>query len=215
MNPVGIFGGTFDPVHRGHIEPILDVCRLTGIQDVRYVPNARPGHRSDPLADARVRRQMLTLALADYPQFSVDNREIRRPGKSYMVPTLRSFRMQLGFRPLCLILGIDAFLHLKQWYWWAEILRLANIVVMDRPGFTLSRWGPDLRGRATRTGSQNLYKQMSGCICHVPVTTINVSSTRIRKKVAFGLDIAADTPVAVSEYIRKHGLYEKSQVNFS
>ena len=126
MKPIGIYGGTFDPVHFGHIWPVLEVREKTGICEVRYIPNSVPPHRGAPKADAVHRLNMLALALKNYPELIVDDREFMQAGRSRMVPTLRSLRSEFNFRPLCLILGIDAFLQIEKWYFWNSILSLAQ-----------------------------------------------------------------------------------------
>ena len=210
MNPIGVFGGTFDPIHNGHITPVLETCQRTGIREVHYIPNSRPGHRLQPASDATHRWNMTMLALEKHPELVADDREIRRAGKSYMVPTLRSMRRQFGFRPLCLILGIDAFLEIHRWYWWADVLRLANIVVMNRPGFSLPPRIPNWWLNAIRDGSRALFDTMSGGICHVQTTPVNVSATDVRRKLSRGESVDNLVPPAVSRYLAEHGLYSNS-----
>lgn len=207
MHPIGIFGGTFDPIHRGHIETVLDVCRCTGMRKVFFVPNAHPVHRPAPSTQTRHRWNMLQLALSDYSELIADDREIRRSSQSYMVPTLRSFRLQYETRSLCLILGIDAFAELETWYRWQEVLQLANIIVMDRPGFQHSKNYLPCRESLTRV--EEVIQSGFGRVCFVPVTEVNVSATEIRMKITREEDCTDDVPLKVWEYILQNGLYKE------
>ncbi len=207
MKPIGVFGGTFDPIHIGHILPVLDVCRATGIDEVRYVPNARPGHRADPRTDPQHRWNMTVLALADYPQLIADDREMKRPGKSFMVPTLRSLRTEHKFRPLCLILGMDAFLQIKQWYWWADVLKLANIIIMNRPGAKVPNVLPVWWAKALQFHPQVLYDRLAGNIVHLDVSLVDVSATRLRISMSLGEECPDALPSPVAQYILQNQLY--------
>ncbi len=207
MRPIGVFGGTFDPIHIGHIIPVLEVCELTGIEQVRYVPNARPGHRGAPRTAPEHRLNMTKLALEDYPQLVADDREIRRPGKSFMVPTLRSMRSEFGLRPLCLILGMDAFLQIKQWYWWAEVLRLANIIVLNRPGANVPSVLPVWWSRALQSHTRVLFERMAGNIVQLDVSLIDVSATRLRISMSRGEENPDALPESVARYISENQLY--------
>ena len=207
MKPIGVFGGTFDPIHIGHIYPILDVCELTGIDEVRYIPNARPGHRPTPRTDPNHRWNMTALALEDYPQLVADDREIKRPGKSFMVPTLRSLRTENPFRPLCLILGMDAFLQISHWYWWADVLRLANIIVMNRPGAKIPNVLPVWWEQALQTQNRILYERLAGNIVQLDVSLIDVSATRLRVSMSRGDESPEGLPESVAQYIAQHQIY--------
>ena len=209
MNAVGVFGGTFDPVHYGHLRPVDQVQRSLGLTSVRVIPCAVPPHRQPPLAGPDHRLAMVELALAGYPALQVDPREIRRGGLSYTVDSLRELRGELGeYQPLCLIIGADAFLGLPSWHQWRDIPQLAHVVVMQRPG-----WVVDVGGLRSWASSRlvddplRLDKQPAGWITVVPVTPVNISATEIRRTVAAGGDPGAMLPKAVWDYIQAHGLY--------
>ncbi len=132
---IGIFGGTFDPVHFGHLRPALEVQQALGLDEVRFIPAGQPPHRDMPHATAPQRLSMLQTAIEDQPGFAADEREIQREGPSYMVDTLALLREELGQIPLCLILGYDAFLGLPAWHQWHRLIELAHLVITHRPGW--------------------------------------------------------------------------------
>ncbi len=124
---IGILGGTFDPVHFGHIKPALDLLRVLPLQQIRFIPCNVPPHRPAPVASASHRWHMVQMVTANQPGFAADDRELRRAGPSYMVDTLQDLREELGEeKSLCLIMGADAFAGLTDWYRWQEILQLAQ-----------------------------------------------------------------------------------------
>ena len=136
--PIGIYGGTFDPVHRGHVETAAEVSQQLDLAVVHFIANATPSHRGGPVASPSERHEMLELALQGQQNFFADDREIRRGGLSYSVDTLASLREQYGpDRPLVLMLGADAFLGLPTWNRWQQVFELAHIVVINRPGTSL------------------------------------------------------------------------------
>jgi nicotinate-nucleotide adenylyltransferase len=210
VNAVGLFGGTFDPIHYGHLKPVDQVRRSLALASVRIVPCATPPHRRPPAASTRDRLAMVKLALTEYPDLRLDTRELDRGGVSYTVDTLESLRAEAGDRPLCLIVGMDAFLGLESWHRWAEIPELAHILVMQRPGWNLDIHGAALPGwAATRlvTDPLRLDKQPAGWVAVVPVTPVDVSATEIRRLVAAGGDPDGMLPGPVWQYIQAHGLY--------
>ena len=132
---IGVLGGTFDPIHYGHLRPAKEALVTLGLDQLRFVPAARPPHRRSPVASAEQRLRMVELAVADEPCFVVDDREFGRPGPSYTVDTLISMREEFGERTLCLLMGTDAFDGLDTWHCWQRLPQLAHLVVMYRPGW--------------------------------------------------------------------------------
>ena len=106
---IGIYGGTFDPIHYGHLRPALDVLQQTGLDEVRFIPNRAPPHRESPVLSDQQRAELVQLAIADTPEFVLDERELKREGPSYMVDTLQSLKDEFPEDTLCLIMGMDAF----------------------------------------------------------------------------------------------------------
>src|SRR3569833_2622728 len=133
---IGLLGGTFDPIHFGHLRPAMDLLDELGLDHVRLIPCGVPPHRAAPRAHAEHRLTMLRLAVSGEPRLRVDERELRRPGPSYMVDTVLSLREELGDTPLALIIGMDALNGLATWRRWRELVALCHLIVMERPGGT-------------------------------------------------------------------------------
>ena len=142
MNPMGIFGGTFDPIHYGHLRTAFELLQALRLQEIRFLPAGNPPHRDQPFADAQLRLRMVQAATSGQAGFTVDDREVRKAGPSYSVETLGELRHEYPDRSLCLILGMDAFLSLPNWYQWRELLKLAHLVVAHRPGWRAPGMGP-------------------------------------------------------------------------
>ena len=135
MQPIGVFGGTFDPIHFGHLRLAEEMAEGLGLSQVRFIPAGQPPHRGAPRTAASHRLEMVRRAIAGNPRFEVDAREVQRPDPSYTVDTLTALRAELGNeQPLWLLLGADAFSGLPSWHQWRQLFELANIVVAARPG---------------------------------------------------------------------------------
>lgn len=183
-----ILGGTFDPVHFGHLRPALDVQQALGIPCVHLLPCRVPAHRDSPQGSPEQRLELLRLAVADEPALDIDTRELGREGPSYMVDSLESLRAEKGEQSLCLALGMDALLGLESWHRWREIAKLCHLVVMQRPGKRWPRQGAlaELVSKAHTSEAGHLKERPAGCVFEVPVTQMAVSSTRIRALLAAG-----------------------------
>lgn len=206
---IGVLGGTFDPVHYGHLRPGEEAYRRLGLARLQVVPVARPPHRPAPLASAAERLRMVELALAEFPGFIADDREVRRGGVSYTVPTLEDLRREIGPQPLCLLLGADAYAGLPAWHRWERLFDLAHIVVLQRPGALLSRDEPPAWARDRLCAhASDLDDRLAGGILYLPVTPHDASATRLRAMIARGEPPPPDQlPPAVWGYIRQHQLY--------
>jgi len=206
---IALFGGTFDPVHYGHLRAAAEVSEKLGVSDFRLLPAGRPPHREGTWAPARHRLAMLELALAPHADLSVDEREVQRGGLSYMSDTLASIRSDAGETPIMLCLGQDAANHLDRWHEWQRLLELAHLVVMTRPdsepGYS-DRLRRHLEGRLVES-SPALMRRPAGGLCNVNVTRLAISSTDIRQQIADGRNPRFLLPSTVLAYIRKHRLY--------
>jgi len=204
---VGIFGGTFDPIHNGHLQVADAVRRQLPMDKVLFIPAAAPLLRVEPLADPVHRLEMVRLAVDGWPGFETDDREIRRAGPSYSVVTLEELRQELPSMPLCLILGIDTVLRLTEWYRWTELLELAHIAVMGRPGWRLPTVLPDWWIQARADTGDDLVKCTAGSGVCVDGPRLNISSTGVRTEILQGTVSTEILPEPVVNYIKDHALY--------
>jgi nicotinate-nucleotide adenylyltransferase len=214
-NAIALLGGTFDPVHYGHLRFADDVRRALGLSEVRLVPAGDPPHRAGPTASAADRLAMLRLAVGEFPCLVVDERELHRTGKSYTVLTLEELRREHPQAPLLLLLGADAFQGLPSWHRWRDLLGLAHLVVVERPGVSLEAGMPApllpiWRERLTNDPA-DLVSRPAGSIYVQAIAPHAVAATAIRDGLKTG--IAANQkwggllPPAVLAYIRLHHLY--------
>ena len=213
MQPIGLFGGTFDPLHYGHLRTAFELWQMLRLAEVRFMPTGSPPHREEPLAPAQLRLEMVRAAVADQPAFLVDDREVRRAGVSYSVDTLTELRAENPGRSLCLILGMDAFLGLPNWHRWRDLLDLAHVIVAHRPGWRAPTMGPLGEVMVDRgTGSvRDLHEQLGGRIYVHAVTQLEISSTDLRQLIAQGRDPRYIVPEEVRRIIRETKCYAAEQ----
>lgn len=203
---IALFGGTFDPVHNGHLQTVHAVQRDCGFAQVRWVLSAQPPHRDQPSATSEQRMAMLNLALKDYPAMVSDDCEIRRSGPSYTVLTLEEFARRFPTCSVTLIVGADVLQSLHTWHQSERLLALANILVMHRPGYSASvpRW---LRPAVVDTVAA-LHQQHAGAVMVCEVPLLPVSATQIRQRCAARQPVDDLVPEAVADYINQHSLYQ-------
>ena len=209
---MGIFGGTFDPIHYGHLRTAFEMLQALRFGEVRFMPCGNPPHRGRTYANAELRLQMVRVATAGQSGFVVDDRELTRDGPSYSVDTLDALRGDYPEKPLALIIGMDAFLGLPKWYHWREILQRAHVVVAHRPGWRAPDMGPlgELVADRGTHRIDDLHRTISGRIYIHDVTQLEISSTEIRELVAGGRDPRFLMPDRVSDVIRSSGCYAAS-----
>ena len=200
---VGLLGGTFDPVHNGHLRLALEVREALGLSEVRLMPTAATNLRNAASATAAQRLAMLELALC--PGLALDDREVRRGGQTYTLDTLQALRAELADTPLCFILGADAWNGLPRWHRWREITHYAHLVVATRPGVVLQEI-PELAG-ARRANAEDLLARPAGGVLQVTIPLLPISSTDLRARLRDGRAIDHLAPSAVVDFIRTHDLY--------
>lgn len=210
--PLGILGGTFDPVHTAHLRLAEEATRQLGLAEVLWIPAGQPKHRATPAADPEHRLAMVRLAAASHPGYRIDDTEIRSGEPSYTVPTLERLRKELGgARPLVLLMGADAFLGLTTWHRWRDLFGLAHIGVASRPTFELAAAAmpPELatEWRNRRAPPAALNRAPAGAIIDFPLSAGTVSSTEVRSRLRQGLAADELLPAPVLDYIRRHRLY--------
>lgn len=210
--PLGLMGGTFDPVHHAHLRLALDAAEALRLPQVRWIPSGRPGHRDAPAVDAAHRLAMLRLALADMPRFTLDAAELARHEPTFTVPMLQRLRSELGAaRPLVMILGMDSFLTLPSWRDWQALFGLTHFAVAARPGYALD---PDAlppalarEYHARRAEPAALGAQSHGAIVHFPSVALDISASDLRARLARGASARYLMPESVLRYIELHALY--------
>lgn len=212
---VGIFGGTFDPIHYGHLRLAEELAEALELAVVRLIPAGHPPHRRRPRASARHRLEMTRLAVAGNPRFVLDEREIAKTGPCYSVDTLAALRAELPAEtPLVLFMGGDAFLGLTTWHDWRRLLDLAHIAVAQRPGFTAASWEdalPDalrtlLSTRRCELAGELAEKPAGGIFLH-SITQLDISASQIRARALRGKSLRYLLPEAVIAYINENRLY--------
>ena len=206
---IGIYGGTFDPVHFAHLRTALEVQQQLQLDAVRMIPCNVPPHRDQPVAGPADRLAMLETAVASEPKLVVDRRELEREGPSYMVDTLASLREEFPDTPMGLILGMDAFLGLESWHQWERLLELTHLFVMERPGADEPREGrlAELVAERRVSDPTELHSARAGAIAFVPVSQLDISATAIRAELIAGGNPRYLLPDGVLELIRAGKLY--------
>lgn len=213
MDPIGVFGGTFDPIHYGHLRTAFELREKLRLSEMRFMPCGTPPHRNEPVADANVRLEMVKAATEGQAGFIVDDREIQRQGPSYSVDTLASLRAEFPHRSLCLIVGMDAFLSLPKWHHWRTLLQLGHVVVAHRPGWStpdMGQLGELLVDSGTGTSS-DLHDYRAGRIYIHAVTQLEISSTAVRDLITAGGDPRFLIPDKVRKIIERTGCYRNTE----
>jgi nicotinate-nucleotide adenylyltransferase len=210
LAPVGILGGTFNPVHYGHLRSALELVERLQLQQLRLMPCAEPPHREAPSCSAAHRAAMVKLAVAGEPRLACDTRELQRRGKSYTIDSLQELRAELGAgQSLCLVMGCDAVLGITRWHRWQELLDWAHIVVIARPGWELPGSGlvAEWLGSHRLERSQGLQQRSAGGIIIEELRPLAISSTEIRGLMQEGQSARYLLPEPVLDYIQLHSLY--------
>ena len=203
---IGIFGGTFDPIHYGHLRSALELNELFELDHIRLIPCAQPVHRNQPTTSALQRLEMLELATQNQPDFIVDAQELERIGGSYTFDTLIALRKNYPNEPLLLFIGVDAFNNLTTWFRWQELFDFAHIVVITRPNTELKPLNDFFKIRLTND-KQLLKNQLAGQLFFQQITQLAISATAIRGMIATNQNPRFLLPDAVIDYIFKHQLY--------
>lgn len=188
---IGILGGTFDPIHLGHLHLASEVYKQLDLQEIRFIPCHQSPFKQKTIATDEQRLAMLKLALKNHPEFTVDDRELRRKNISYTVDTLKSIQQKIDTQ-LYLIMSMDAFTQFNKWHKWREIIQLANLIVANRP--------------SSRSITNNELKNLSIHTINIPPNPI--SATEIRQLIKAGQDASSLVPKTVWEYIIKNQLYQ-------
>ena len=210
---IGIYGGTFDPIHFGHLRSALEVGEQLSLAKVLMTPSAQPPHRQTPQVSAQHRWQMLRLALSGQVRLHADDREIMRDGgPSYTYDTLLGLRQEFTDTPLCLIQGGDVFADLASWHRWQELLDLVHIVVMRRGGDPI-QWNNKVKrhyGAVRVNDVSQLSSVPAGLICELNVTPLHISATDVRQRLLENKAVRYLIPDSVLAYIKQNKLYQRA-----
>jgi nicotinate-nucleotide adenylyltransferase len=214
LKSIGILGGTFDPIHFGHLRLAEEAADALHLGNVRFIPTGLPYHRGGMATAAEHRLAMTRLAIADNPRFLLDGREVRRDGPSYTVDTLVELRGEVGYAvPIVVLMGTDAFRNIATWHRYTELFSLAHIAILTRAGMPPdwlntvdSELRRELKGRLV-TQERVLHEGPAGCIISVPMTPLEISATDIRDRLHEGKSARYLLPAAVLDYIESRQLY--------
>ena len=204
---IGIYGGTFDPIHYGHLRTAMEVKELFDLQELRLLPSRQPPHRARPGALPEMRLQMLQLAIKDQAGLLIDTRELDRAGPSYMVDTLQAIRTKLSNKPLLLFVGKDAFAGITGWHCWQSLFDFAHVVVMNRPESQNMELPGFLEQRLVNCRA-DLKQYTQGKLFFQNVTQLDISSSKIRQIFAKKRNPAYLLPNDVISYIQRNKLYQ-------
>ncbi len=211
-NIIGIMGGTFNPIHYGHLRIAQELADELNFDEVRFIPSANPPHKTQPSVSAQHRVAMVNLAISSNPKFKLDERELGRAGASYTYDTLQSLRDELGKEiSICLLMGSDAFMKFNTWHRWNELLELCHIVLVKRPTEeplrALAAELQTLLHNHYTEHHDDLIHTAAGHITMQAVTALDISATAIRAQFNLGKSTQYLMPDAVIDYIDKHRLY--------
>lgn len=210
MHSIAIFGGAFDPIHTGHLQTSISIQTHFKFDSYIFLPCKTPTIKPPTLASNDQRVEMIKLAIQDIPNFKLDLREIERDTPSYMVETLKSFRLEYPDTSITLIIGYDAFLSLPHWYQWEKIITLAHLLIINRNEFAhqpipevmqkfLEKYRSKSKTEFLNTQAGSIYLYDAG--------NYEISSTSVREEINKGADVKNKLPYRVYEYIKSRGLY--------
>ncbi|MCO1335221.1 nicotinate-nucleotide adenylyltransferase [Microbulbifer sp. OS29] len=214
---LALFGGTFDPVHFGHLRMALELRQLLNFDEMRLLPSHQPCHRQTPGVSSHHRSEMLALALQGCDELQLDRRELKRGGATYTVDTLEELRGELGSKvSITFCMGLDSLLSLHRWHRWERLLELAHLVVVTRPGWHLpdgdsEEHRPLLELLARHRGRvADLHTKTFGCLLLREQSMLPISATQIRELIRSGQSPRYLLPVTVLQYIENHQLYREA-----
>ncbi|WP_446469605.1 nicotinate-nucleotide adenylyltransferase [Xenorhabdus stockiae] len=206
-----LFGGTFDPIHYGHLRPVEALAKLAGLKQVMLLPNHVPPHRPQPEATAQQRLEMVRLAVQDNPLFTVDTRELQRQTPSYTIDTLKSFREEVGEQcPLAFIIGQDSLQSIHTWHRWSELLDICHLLVCSRPGYARQLSTPEMQEWLEQHKIDTpapLSHKSHGYIYLAETPLLDISATDIRRRHQQGLNCDDLLPPLIQNYIDSQQLY--------
>jgi len=209
LKTLGLFGGTFDPVHNGHLRMALELKQRLALDEMRLLPCHQPPHRDRPLRSSEDRAAMVELAVADCDALSCDQRELQLDQPSYTIETLTQLRREVGAQvSLCWCVGMDSLVNLASWHRWQELLEVAHLVVTARPGWQLPQQGEVAQWlQRHQSTPQQLAQASAGAVVVCEMSQLDISATDIRQMIAVGHSAQFLMPEVVWSYIQESDLY--------
>ena len=204
---IGVFGGTFDPVHNGHVLTIAELLEKLPFEKILVIPNLQPPHRESSQVSYKHRYEMASMAFKDVPKTIVDNRESLRDGPSYAIETVKEIMSEEEGVRVVMIVGSDSFVDIHSWYKWQDLSTLVDFVIMKRPDTPLSKNKKAQNLVSSEWFKKDLFEDGQLNIFEIEVTPLKISSSSIRENIAKGKKIDHLVNTLVEEYIKEHGLY--------
>ena len=204
---IGVFGGTFDPVHNGHVLTISELLEKLPFEKILVIPNLQPPHRESSQVSYKHRYEMASLAFKDIPKTEVDSREYLREGPSYAIKTVKEVMSEEEGARVVMIVGSDSFVDIHSWYKWKELINMVDFVILKRPDRPLSKNKKAQNLVSSEWFKKDLFEDGQLNIFEIEVTPLKISSSSIRENIAKGKKIDHLVNTLVEEYIKEHGLY--------
>lgn len=210
VQAIGFLGGSFDPIHNGHLLPAIEVAQALQLQQLFLMPNHIAPHKTGSHCDAQQRATMVKLAIQDIAQLSIDTRELNRNSASYTVDTLKEIQAQYPTTPICFIMGMDSLIHFDSWHQWQDILTYCHLVICARPGWK-AKFNDTIQTLLEQHQTNciaELQQQTAGKIYFQHTMQYEISSTQIRFNIKKNLSVEKLMPPQVYSYIKEHHLYQ-------
>ena len=204
---IGVFGGTFDPVHNGHVLTISELLDKLPFEKILVIPNFQPPHKESSQVSYKHRYEMASMAFKDIPKTMVDSREYLREGPSYAIETVKEVLSEEEGARIVMIVGSDSFVDIHSWYKWKELINLVDFVIMKRPDLPLSKNMKAKNLVNVKGFKKDLFEESKLNILEIEVTPFKISSSSIREKISEGKKVDHLVNTLVKEYINEHGLY--------
>jgi len=210
QHAIGFLGGSFDPIHNGHLLPAIEVAEQLQLQQLFLMPNHIAPHKAGSHCSAMQRVEMVKLAVQDVDTLAIDTRELNRDSASYTVETLKEIRVQYPNTPICFLMGMDSLINFDKWYQWQNILNYCHLVVCARPGWKgeFNDTVQDLLNHHQTQSVDELHQFQSGKIYFQKTVQFDISSTQIRHHIKHDLNIEGLLPQPIHHYIKRHKLYK-------